>query len=449
MVVKIDKNELFGILSDWNFWKSDLPSGFSRPAYLEKLDAFLMTRQVVVISGARRAGKSILMRQAAKRLMAADVPRENILFVNFEDPRLPLLDAPSLDLIFDAYREWMNPHGEMTVFLDEIQEVRDWEKWVRTTHELQKARVVLSGSNAHLLSRELGTLLTGRHLDLTVFPLSFPEYLLFKGGPVPRALEAIARKVEILTHLRGYLEWGGFPEVVRSEQKKELLLAYFEDLVNKDLVRRFRIRKAQELRTLAKFYLSHAGSLTTFTSTEKFLQISADTIEKFSGYLEQAYLVFFLKRFSFKMKEQEKSPRKVFAIDPGLSNAVGFRVSGQRGHAAENAVFLELRRRQALEPDLDLYYWKDPQHREVDFVIKRGSAIEQLIQVCWSLSEPQMREREFRSLTKAMDELACGNALVITEDEEGRVEIKGKSVSIVPLWKWLLRLSPADTASAS
>jgi len=225
-----------------------------------------------------------------------------------------------------------------------------------------------------------------------------------------------------------------------SDQKKEILLAYFEDLITKDLLRRFRIRKQQELKALVKFYLSNASSLTTFHSVGKFLKISSDTVDKFSSYLEQVYLLFFLKRFSFTVKEQEKSPRKVYAIDTGLCNAVGFRFSENMGRLAENLVFLHLKRRQAFDPELELYYWKDVHHREVDFVLKQGPKVAELIQVCWNPSHDRTRDREIRSLTKAMREFKQTSALVLTEEYEAEEKLKGKQVRFMPLWKWLLDL---------
>jgi uncharacterized protein len=438
MIGKIDKNDLMAILNDWNSWGKEFVTGVARPQYLPKLRRLMGSRQVVIVTGARRSGKSVLMRQAAGALAVDGISWENMLFVNLEDSRFPMLNVRLLDRLFETYLEFLKPQGEIYVFLDEIQEVQEWEKWVRSMHELRKAKMVVSGSNAHLLSRELGTLLTGRHLDLTVFPLSFQEFLAFNGVTAEGKLALIAKRIEIRSLLRKYLESGGFPEVALAEQKKEILLSYFEDLVHKDLVRRFRIRKPQELTALVKFYLSNTASMVTFSSIEKFLQISADTVEKFSGYLEQAYLVFFLKRFSFKVREQEKSPRKAYAIDTGLSNAVGFRFSDNLGRLAENVVFLELKRRQVMEPDFELFYWKDIQHREVDFVVKKGTKIYQLIQVCWTLTDHRTKERELRGLAKAMEEFKTNRAIIITEDEEGEEAVAGETIAVIPLWKWLL-----------
>ena len=155
------------------------------------------------------------------------------------------------------------------------------------------------------------------------------------------------------------------------QKKNQILLNYFEDILNKDIIKRFKIRKIEQLNNLAEFYLSNISSLVTFSSLEKSLKFSADTIEKFSGYLEDAYILFFLKRFSFKIKEQQKSPRKVYAVDTGLANTIGFRFTQNLGRLAENLVFLELKRKEILQPQLELYYWKDVHHREVDFLIKK------------------------------------------------------------------------------
>ena len=435
----MNKNEIIEILQDWNFWKKDLEAGIERSVYLNKLKGFLKTGQIVTITGARRAGKSFLMRQLIRSLISNGVNRGNILMVNFEDPRFTELDTKTLQKTYEVYLEFLNPKGEIFIFLDEVQEVSEWERWVRTIHELNKARLVISGSNAKLLSRELSTLLTGRHIDLVVFPLSFKEYLAFNGIDLKDRLDFVSKRVEIEGFFRKYLEWGSFPEVVLlSSEKKQILLHYFEDIINKDLIRRHRIRKSERLNSLAKFYLTNISFSITFSSLEKFLNISADTVEKFSRWLEDAYLLFFLKRFSFKVKEQEKSPRKVYAIDTGLANTIGFRFSQNLGRLAENIVFLELVRRRALEKNgLELYYWKDPQHREVDFVVKEGLGVTQVLQVCWELNRPETKIREIKALLKGMEELKLTEGFVITQDLEKEENIAGKEIRYVPLWKWL------------
>jgi len=397
-----------------------------------------LTGQIIVITGARRSGKSFIMRQLAKELIKRGVNENRILIVNFEDPRFIDLNPQLLQQIYETYLEFLNPKDKPYIFFDEVQEVQKWEKWVRTMQELKKANIILSGSNAKLLSRELATLLTGRHLDITVFPLSFKEFLDFNGLYLKEELDFVSKKIEIKRLMRNYLEFGSFPEVVLQKEKREILLSYFEDILNKDLVRRYKIRKSENLKALIKFYLANPSSLITFSSLEKSLKISADTIEKFSNYLETAYLNFFLKRFYFKFKEQEKSPRKVYAIDSGLANTIGFRFSQNLGKLAENIVFLELKRKALFYPDLEFYYWKDERHREVDFLIKEKLKVNKLLQVCWNIEDKETRKREIESLIKAMREFKLNEGLIINEDYEGEEKIKGKEIKFIPLWKWLL-----------
>ncbi|MBI4359689.1 MAG: ATP-binding protein [Candidatus Jacksonbacteria bacterium] len=434
---KLGKNDILSILNDWNVWRKDLETGIIRTTYFEKIQAFNQDNHIIVVTGARRSGKSFIMRQYIKELITRGVSKEETVMINFEDPRWGMLTVQDIDRVYETYVEYLKPKGKPYVFLDEVQEVEGWERWVRKTHELAQADLILSGSNAKLLSKELSTLLTGRHVDVTVFPLSFKEFLDFQGIDATDMLDIADQRIAIQRLCMEYIQFGSFPEVVLGKNKKEILFHYFDDVVSKDILKRYKIRKPEQLKSLVKFYLSNTSSLTTFSSTEKFLAFSADTIEKFAGYLETAYLFFFLKRFSFKIKEQEKSPRKVYCIDSGLAHAVSFRFSENRGQRAENIVFLELLRRGSGSRE-ELYYWKDAQHREVDFVVKEGERIIELIQVCWELQEIRTKERELRSLIKASNELACKTLLVITGEYEGEEEVEGKDIRYVPLWKWLL-----------
>jgi len=435
----MDKNEIIKIFGDWNFWDKDLNAGIKRPYYLNKIKKLHESSHIIVITGARRSGKSFIMRQTAKTLIKGGIRKNNILIVNFEDPRFVELNTKMLQKIYDVYLEFLNPQEKPYLFLDEIQEVKDWEKWVRIIHELDKAKIIISCSNAKLLSRELSTLLTGRHLDLVIFPLSFKEFLKFRNVDLSKRFEIVNKEIEIKRLLREYIEFGSFPEVVLGGEKKQILLNYFEDILNKDIVRRFKIRKSKELVSLAKFYLGNISSLITFSSLEGTLNISVDTVEKFSRYLEDTFILFFLTRFSYKFREQEKSPRKVYAIDVGLANTIGFRFSQNMGRLAENLVFLELKRKEMLGSNLEIYYWKDVNHREVDFLIKENLKVKQLIQVCWEVNRPETKNREIRALLKAMKEFNLKEGLIITDDYEAEENIKGKKINYIPLWKWYLK----------
>ncbi|MEK9151393.1 MAG: ATP-binding protein [Patescibacteria group bacterium] len=441
MTNKMNKNELIEILEDWNFWQKDLKTGLTRDSYLDILEGRLPSEQIKVIVGARRSGKSYIMRQLAKWLMEKKgVNKCNILIINFEDPRFTGLDTGLLQQALDVYLETYKPKGEIYVFLDEIQEIPRWEKWVRTTQELGKANLIISGSNSKLLSSELATVLTGRHLDMTVMPLSFAEFLKFKDLEIKNEPGLVREGIASKSLLKEFIEFGSFPLVVLGQDKESILLAYFDDVVSKDLIKRYKIRKTEAIKSLIRFYLSNISSPVTFTSSGKFLGISAVSVERFSAYLETSYVVFFLKRFSFKVKEQERSPRKVYAVDTGLANIVGFRFSGNFGKLAENVVFLELKRRSYFHPDMEIYYWKSLAQEEVDFVVKKNTDVTELIQVCWNVRDMNTKKRETRALLKAMAEFSLDRGLIITEDFEGEDDFDGKKIRYVALRKWLLGL---------
>lgn len=437
----MNKNELIKILEDWNFWIKDLETGVNRKLYLDVLEGRLPSELIKVIIGARRSGKSYIMRQLAKWLIEKKkVSKNNILIINFEDPRFTGLSTKLIQQAFDVYLETYKPKGEIYVFLDEVQEIPRWEKWVRMMQELDKANIIVSGSNSKLLSSELATVLTGRHLDMTVLPLSFREFLKFRKLEIKNNLELIRNDTELKSLLGEFLKFGSFPLVVLGQDKKDALLSYFDDVVNKDLIKRYKIRKTEEIKSLIKLYLSNISSPITFSSSGKFLNMSALSVERFSAYLETSYLVFFLKRFSYKFKEQENSPRKVYAVDTGLANNIGFQFSANSGRLAENLVFLELKRRSYSNPWMEIYYWKSLTHEEVDFLVKEDTKVKELIQVCWDIQDMNTKKRETKALLKAMDEFKLKKGLIITEDYEGEEKIDGKKIEYVTLRRWLLGL---------
>jgi len=434
----MDKKELIEILQEWNFWKKELDTGKERELYLEKCLRFLNVNVVVSIIGIRRSGKSYIMRQTIKKLIKKGTESKNILMVNFEDRRFAEFYPKFLDEIYETYIEFLKPDKEQFIFLDEIHNVPKWEKWVRTMHELGKGKIIISGSSSSLLTGELASILTGRHLDVFIFPLSFREFLHFKSIKIEDKLDLIAKKIEIKRALSQYIEYGGFPEVVLSNEKKQLLLTYFDDILTKDIEKRYKLKETEKLRALARFYLTNISNTITFNSIKQFLDTTTNTIQKFSSYLEEVNMLFFVKRFSFKVKEQEKSARKLYAADVGLANAVGFRFSSNLGRIAENLVAIELRREERLG-NMEIYYWQDIQKREVDFIVKKEQKIRQLIQVCWNINEYKTKEREIKALLKASKELKCANLLVITENYETEEKIDSKKVKYIPLWKWLLQ----------
>jgi hypothetical protein len=440
----VRKEQIIEVLNDWNLWGGDIESGTPRDAYVNKARTFLHSGQVVTVAGVRRSGKSFILRQLLKEL-AKETGARNALLVNFEDYRLTAPDLKLLESIYRLYLERIRPGSKPFILLDEVHLVKGWERWVRTIHELGKARLVVTGSTSKLMSPELATKLTGRHLDVTVMPLGFREYLEFNGLRLEDELDIIAQRDRIRGLLHDYMRNGGFPAVVGSRSPVETLRTIYNDILEKDVLQRYPVRKTGDIRKLARFLLTNFSSLHTHSSAAKWLGLTAVTAEKFSRYLEEVFLIFPVRRFSFSVKEQERAPRKIYSIDPGLSNAVGFQFSENLGRIAENVVAIELRRRLLENPLLELYHWRDQYGKEVDFIVKDGELVSQLIQMCWNLDDPGTKKREIGSLLKAMRLFGLKQGLVITEELEDEETAKGKKISYRPLWKWLLEtgsLSP-------
>ncbi|MDP2766647.1 MAG: ATP-binding protein [Candidatus Methanoperedens sp.] len=432
------KEERLEILVDWNFWQRELNTGIKRDEYTRRAGSFLKTNMILSILGVRRSGKSFIMRQIVKNLIDSGLDPKETLFINFEDRRFKDFSVNILDEILDTYLEFIKPASTPYVFVDEVQLIDRWERWARTMNELQKAKLIVSGSTSQIISKELASTLTGRHLDLKVFPLSFKEFLKFKKIEIKNFLDLINKKIELRRSFREYARYGGFPEAVLGESKNEILIFYFEDILTKDIVKRFSVKKIDKLEALAKFYLTNISNSITFNSLGRTLKISKDTVEKYSWYLENAFLFFFIKRFSFSLKEQDNSPRKVYSLDVGLSNAMGFRFSENFGKVMENIAAVELLRRAAQNPLMEIYYWKDVSGKEVDFVVKEGIEVKGLIQVTYASSKEEIAERELSALIKAMKEFKLKEGLILTEELEGEEEVNGYVIKYKPLWKWLL-----------
>ena len=299
-----------------------------------------------------------------------------------------------------------------------------------------------TGSNSGLLSGELATHLTGRHMDFTLFPFSFREFLTYNDVSPMELREreystdasATAEKM-----LEDYISAGGFPEAYNFGG--DILKSIFGDIVVKDVVRRHRIRNISAIEALAGYIVSNSSNEMTYNKLKNIFDIrKINTIKNYVRYLQETYLVFIVERFSFKLKQQIISPKKVYCIDTGIINVISFKSTRQLGNLVENLVAIELQRRRSyLSPGIEVCYWKDHQQREVDFVVREGSAVKELIQVCYDVDDFNTKERELKSLVRASGELDCSNLLVITWDYEAREEFKGKRIRFTPLWKWLLQ----------
>jgi hypothetical protein len=378
---------------------------------------------IKVITGPRRAGKSFF---AIHHFTGT----ATVGYVNFDDERLA--GSTDYDEIIAAVNfVYENPTH---LLFDEIQNLPRWELLV---NRLARAgyNLILTGSNSHMLSQELSTHLTGRYLQTTIFPFSFSEYLSLKEQPI-----SSTGKRE---HLAQYTQQGGFPELlIKDLNGREYMGTLFDSIVYKDIVKRFHIRFARGLDDLAVYLLSNVAQEYSFATLSRLTRCrSAHTVQKYLGYLEEAYIFFSVPRFSYKFREQVAANKKIYCIDNGFITAKAFQFSENRGRLLENLVAVELKRR-ALAMGTELFFWKNVEQEEVDFVVKQGNRISELIQVCSDATGSLTRQREVRALIKAGNELNCKNLIVLTENEE-RAEtsewfgIQG-TIRFLPLWKWLL-----------
>jgi len=377
---------------------------------------------VQVIIGPRRAGKSFfgIHHQIENRAFG---------FVNFDDERL--IAVSNFDEIIEAVLAvYSNPE---VLLLDEIQNLPNWEIIVNRLQR-QGIQLVITGSNSNLLSSELATHLTGRHLPVYVFTFNFSEYL--------STSEKTITDVEIREKFNDFLLNGGYPEpLMKALNYKDYLKVLFDSILFKDIVKRYHIRYAASLESLAAWLISNISGEFSLNELARQTQISSvHTIKKYLSYLEEAFVFFTLSQFSYKVKDQQSSNKKTYCYDNGFYQAKAFHFSDDKGKLLENMIASEIKKR-SFQDDTKVFYWKNREQEEVDFVIQQGIQVVQLIQVCWSSEKSHTREREIRALLKASRELNCINLLVITYDEESREKFNWfgfeGEIEFVPAWKWL------------
>jgi predicted AAA+ superfamily ATPase len=377
---------------------------------------------IKVITGPRRAGKSVFAIQMLKDL--------DFAYLNFDDERL--VNISDYDDLLKAIRQ---VYGKTKVlFFDEIQNLKNWELFVSRLYR-QGYNLILTGSNAHLLSKELATHLTGRHIPFRLFPFSFSEFLKARKVSLNETMSLKENQGTLLNLLEQFFNQGGFPEIILKEvDPKNYLTTLFESILFKDIVKRYNVRFSKKLSDLANYLITHHSSDYSFSRLRKTLDFrSVNTVEKYLSYLTEAFLIFDVERFSFKLKEVLKSPRKVYAYDTGMIQAVKFRISPDLGKLMENLVAIDLLRRGA-----EFFYYRTSTGKEVDFVVKKGTRIEQMIQVCYNMEDYRTRKREISALVRVAGELGCQNLMILTWDEAGVEQTADGELVIKPLWKWLL-----------
>ena len=400
-------------------------------AYISRIDLqtkteYLSTSLIKLITGPRRAGKSVLALQLLQN--------QNFAYLNFDDDLL--LKHFNEDTVTLTLKE-IYQNFEF-LLLDEIQNLPNWELWVNKLYR-RGLNLVITGSNSKLLSSEMATSLTGRYIQIPVFPFSFMEFLHVNDPSIDVNPETPLETGKLLGWLHTYMLNGGFPETILNPGLlKNYLSSLFDSVLLKDILKRFRIRQTQQLYDLSNFLLFNYTNLFTYNQIKENLGFnSVATVQKFVGYLEEPYLFQRITRYDTKIKQQQKASQKIFIIDNGFVQARSFELSPNYGRLLENLVFIELFRRN-YKPELELFYYRTRNDREIDFLIRKGHRVEQLIQVCYDINQPKTLKRELDALTEAAAELKCNNLLLLTWDREQLMEVNQFTVRLIPAYKWLI-----------
>lgn len=362
-----------------------------------------------VVTGVRRSGKSTLLDQWTSENGG------NVVSVHFDDLRLASFSSNDFLLLYEIAKE----RKVDTLVLDEVQDIVGWEKFVVGCLD-RKLRVMVTGSNAKLLSREFGTKLTGRHLNIELFPFSYPEFLRF------------TKKRASKSSIDEYLSIGGFPAYVESRQRM-VLSELFNDILYRDIVVRYSLKDAAPIKGLATFLLGHVGCRISPSRIKDSVHVaSASTILEYFNYLEETYLVQRIPRFAASQKASMSAPKKVYACDTGLVSAIESIDEANFGHKLENLVYLKLR-----NPDDSMFYFvNDADGTECDFVIERRDGTFGAVQVCWELSRDN-EEREINGALRAMERFGLKEAVLVTRDQSDLISEGGRIIRVVPAWKWL------------
>lgn len=380
---------------------------------------------IKVVLGPRRAGKSVFLLMLLKGRQFA--------YFNFDDPVLvgQKLDSHIfIDLLHQVYGD------TKYILFDEIQNLPNWELFANSLHR-QGYNLFLTGSNANLLSMELATHLTGRHIPIEIFPFDFREFLRAKNYN-PNVNDHQFNG-EILKLLEQFMMFGGFPEVVvKNQHPRGYLDILFDALLFKDVVKRHKIRFSEQIDHLSLYLINNVSNRYSFRKLANILNFkSSVTLERYLSYLMEAYVVFSLSSFSAKVGQRIKSPKKIYVVDNGFISAKAVQQSPNKGNLMENLVFTELVKK-GYEPNRELFYYNTRNNREVDFILKEGTNVSELIQVCYDFSAPEAKQREVRALSEAGEELRVEKLTILTWDEEGEIKYRKAKIRLIPLWKQLL-----------
>ena len=368
----------------------------------------LETNHALIISGIRRCGKSTLLKQIMSQL-------EDYHYFNFEDIRATNFEVNDFNRLEEVFQERTAECSNY--FFDEIQNVEHWERFIRSLLD-KKKHVYITGSNASLLSKELGTKLTGRHIRYELFPFSYKELILLTN-----------RKTDIES-FKEYFTIGGFPEYIKQKNTR-ILQELFNDIITRDIIVRHNIRNSKTLKELALYLLSNVGKEFSYTNLKNDFQLgSVNTVISFISYFEDSYLMFSVPKFEYSYRKQLVNPKKIYAIDNGLINCNTVSFSKDNGRLLENSVFVEL-----LRQGKNIFYYRSK--NECDFVIEEKRKIKEAYQVCYQMTEDN-KNREINGLLEVLDKTKLTEGYILTFNQEDEYLINEKKIKVIPVWKWML-----------
>ncbi|MCX6150843.1 MAG: ATP-binding protein [Ignavibacteriales bacterium] len=391
-------------------------SGIKRNIDLSK---YLKSKQIIVITGVRRCGKSTLLKQISEFY-------KSFYYLNLDDERLIRFSVEDFD---DLVLIWKKKQKSKVVLLDEIQNIKHWERFVRRLHD-ENYKIFITGSNAKLLSGELSTHLTGRHSRIELLPFSFEEYLRFRKYNYTESYKTTDNLSRLLKLTDEYIENGGFPEFLIYNDD-EYLKRIYEDILYRDLITRFKIRESKSFRELANYLFTNFTSEVSYNALQRNLNFkSVVSVKNYIGYIQESYLIYQLFKYDFSLKKQLIYNKKIYVVDNGLRNQVAFRFSNDSGKLLENAVFLHLK-----NTGKEIYYFKNK--KECDFIVKEKNKIITAIQATDVLTDANY-EREIAGLLEAMNALNLKKGFIITRNQEERIKKEAKDIFVIPVYKWLL-----------
>ena len=386
-------------------------------------EEWLATMEILIVTGIRRCGKSVMLQQMRDKLPERD------FFFNFDDERLVNFTVSDFHTLQECFFELF---GEQHIYyFDEIQNVEGWEAFVRRLYN-EGNKVIVTGSNARMLSRELGTHLTGRYITVEIFPFSFREFLLLANvEPEKKDFYMTSKRSILLGRFKEYMDKGGFPKYLQSSSSRYLSSLY-DSIIFRDVMARNGLNNDKEMQELVFYLASNATKRITYTSLGKIVGIRhSETVKNYLEYIEQTYMIFQLMKYSPSVKVQMLNPKKIYFIDNAIVNRIGFNATDNMGVKLENMVFVELKRR-----GYDVFYHADK--KECDFVVREGVRIRGAYQVTIAMNGEKTRKREIEGLIEALDAYDLNEGYILTMEDKEKLQVDGKWVHVLPTWEWML-----------